>query len=113
LTDGFTLSSNGRGARAHSAAAYERANDYGTSRNAKIYQMKIVNGEWTSPVQPNFASDSIDNSPVYSRDGNTLYFFSRRDRSPTSIQVKTEPEVGLLTGLLFHQSNFLCLRIIT
>jgi TolB protein len=51
------------------------------SGNAKLYRMKVVNGEWTSPVQPSFASDSIDNSPVYSRDGNTLYFLSFRDGS--------------------------------
>lgn len=51
------------------------------SGNAKIYQMKIVNGEWTSPTRPGFASDSTENSPVYSMDGNTLYFLSFRDGS--------------------------------
>ncbi len=48
------------------------------SGNAKMYFMKDVNGVWTMPAQPSFASDSIDNSPVYSPDGNRLYFSSYR-----------------------------------
>ncbi|HEY5535619.1 MAG TPA: hypothetical protein VIL99_11900 [Ignavibacteria bacterium] len=48
------------------------------SGNAKMYVMKDVNGVWTLPAQPSFASDSIDNSPVYSPDGNKLYFSSYR-----------------------------------
>ena len=43
-----------------------------------MYVMKDVNGVWTMPVQPGFASDSIDNSPVYSPDGNKLYFSSNK-----------------------------------
>ena len=48
------------------------------SGNAKMYFMKDVNGVWTMPAQPSFASDSIDNSPVYSTDGNKLFFASYR-----------------------------------
>lgn len=51
------------------------------SGEAKIYVMNDVNGTWTLPASPVFASDSIDNSPVYSEDGDTLYFSSRRDGS--------------------------------
>ncbi|MCU0372585.1 MAG: T9SS type A sorting domain-containing protein [Ignavibacteria bacterium] len=46
--------------------------------NAKMYFMKDVNGVWTMPASPSFASDSIDNSPVYFPDGNKLYFSSKR-----------------------------------
>jgi len=52
-----------------------------SSGNAKMYVMKDVNGVWTLPVQPGFASDSIDNSPVYSPNGNKLYFSSYRSGS--------------------------------
>lgn len=51
------------------------------SGEAKIYIMSDVNGEWTLPAPPVFASDSIDNSPVYSEDGDTLFFTSGRDGS--------------------------------
>jgi hypothetical protein len=51
------------------------------SGNAKMYIMLDENAQWTYPAPPVFASDSIDNSPVYSQDGNTLYFTSYRSGS--------------------------------
>jgi Tol biopolymer transport system component len=47
--------------------------------NMEMYYMKIVNGEWSSPMRPSFASDSGDNSPVFSSNGNRLLFTSYRD----------------------------------
>lgn len=52
-----------------------------TSGEAKMYVMTDFNGQWTSPASPEFASDSIDNSPVYLQNGNTLYFSSSRSGS--------------------------------
>ena len=46
----------------------------------EMYYMEIdQNGEWTSPQTPSFASDSLDNSPVFADDGNRLLFTSNRE----------------------------------
>jgi TolB protein len=53
-----------------------------TTNKMEMYYMKIdQNGEWISPQRPSFASDSSDNSPVFTSDGNRLFFTSYRDGS--------------------------------
>ncbi len=49
------------------------------SNNMKIYIMKDVNGDWTVPVLAAFADEGNNTEPVYSNDGNTLFFVSDRD----------------------------------
>ena len=47
-----------------------------------MYYMKMdQKGEWSLPQRPSFASDSSDNSPVFTVDGNRLLFTSYRDGS--------------------------------
>jgi len=57
----------------------------------EINYIKNVNGQWTEPQVPSFASTQyLENNPVFSEDGNTLYFLS--DRSGKIIfKVKREP----------------------
>jgi len=43
---------------------------------SELYFMKLENGIWTAPEKPSFALDNGHNSPRYSEDGNTLFFFS-------------------------------------
>src|SRR5882724_10685510 len=46
---------------------------------AFLLEMKSINGEWTKPAPPSFASpDADDFYPSFSPDGKTLYFSSRR-----------------------------------
>jgi len=47
----------------------------------KIYVMQENNCVWTSPVPPSFVSLKNDTEPVYSNDGNRLFFVSDRDGS--------------------------------
>jgi hypothetical protein len=49
----------------------------------EINYMKMVDGMWTDPVKPSFASDTfIDNNPVFSPSGDTVYFYSQRPGGP-------------------------------
>jgi Tol biopolymer transport system component len=71
-----------------------------STNRMEMYYMKIdQNGEWTSPLRPSFASDSGDNSPVFTQDGNRLLFTSYRDGSIKIYQVTrvgtgwSEPEM--------------------
>lgn len=65
----------------------------------EMYFMKVVNGEWTSPQRPSFASDSSDNSPAFTGNGNRLLFTSYRSGSMRIYQVVrtdtswTEPQL--------------------
>lgn len=49
------------------------------ANNMKIYRMNEVEGIWSSPAIPSFATVGNNTEPVYSKDGNTLYFISDRD----------------------------------
>lgn len=49
--------------------------------NHKLYCMRIDSGAWTMPEPPTFVSDSDDYSPVFSKNGDTVYFSSTRDGS--------------------------------
>jgi len=51
------------------------------SERMMIYELDNINGVWTSPYRPSFASDSADNCPVFLPDGDTLMFMSARTGS--------------------------------
>lgn len=63
-----------------------------TTGNHKLYFTKDVNGIWTTPALPSFASDSDDYSPVYTNDGNTLFFSSTRDGNQKIYRVNRDGE---------------------
>jgi Tol biopolymer transport system component len=48
------------------------------SRDATIYETRLVAGEWTEPVVASFSGEFADIDPWVSPDGNTLYFSSIR-----------------------------------
>ena len=48
--------------------------DQGISGNLRLYTMKIVNGKWTAPQPARFTKNIRVERPVFSTDGNKLYF---------------------------------------
>lgn len=60
------------------------------SGNMEMYYKKIENGVWSAFKKPSFASPSNDNSPVFSKDGNSLYFISDRSGSIRLYKVNRE-----------------------
>lgn len=51
--------------------------------NLRLYYMKIVDGQWTSPQIAPFAKDIRIERPVFSPDGSKLYFESLKDGNST------------------------------
>lgn len=51
----------------------------GTANNMVIECMKLKNGRWTAPKTENFSGEKRSNCPVFSSDGERLYFWSDRD----------------------------------
>jgi hypothetical protein len=58
----------------------------------EINYMKMTNGLWSEPVKPSFASTTyIDNNPIFSPSGDTVFFYSQRPGGPF-LYVTQEPE---------------------
>ena len=49
----------------------------------EINYMKMTDGFWSDPVRPSFASETyIDNNPLFSPSGDTVFFYSQRPGGP-------------------------------
>ena len=56
---------------------------YTATDRAEINYMKMIDGNWTIPTRPSFASNVyIENNPFFSPTGDTLYFYSQRPGGP-------------------------------
>jgi len=54
-----------------------------SSDRTEINYMKMTDGLWSDPVRPSFGSTSyIDNNPLFSLSGDTVYFYSQRPGGP-------------------------------
>lgn len=54
-----------------------------SSDKTEINYMKMEDGFWSEPVKPSFASgDYIDNNPLFSPSGDTVFFYSQRPGGP-------------------------------
>jgi len=64
---------------------------YVSSDKTEINYMKMTDGLWSEPVRPSFGSTAyIDNNPIFSPSGDTVYFYSQRPGGPF-LYVTREP----------------------
>jgi hypothetical protein len=63
-----------------------------STRTQVILYSTCVDGQWTTPRVASFSGEFFDGGPVFSADGERLYFYSRRPLHPKSTK-ETEGEI--------------------